>query len=72
MKCKGNAFYKYRNKDWNALGTFEKTKPDFRFRTNGSHRLSGPILKNKLFYAATYERFDLTNIIQTTPGKAKL
>ena len=64
----GNAFYNYRNKDWNALCTFEKTKPDFKFGQMGLS-LSGPITKNKLFYAATYERFDLTNIIQTTPGK---
>ena len=64
----GNAFYNYRNKDWNALGTFEKTKPDFKFGQMGLS-LSGPITKNKLFYAATYERFDLTNIIQATPGK---
>ena len=63
-----NAFYKHRNKEWNALGAFQKAKPDFRFGVMGAS-VSGPILENKLFYAATYERNDLTSIIQTSPGK---
>jgi hypothetical protein len=63
-----NAYYNYRNKQWNALGEFEKAKPDFRYAAI-CVSVSGPIMENKLFYAATYERNDLTNIVQTSPGK---
>ncbi len=62
----GDAFYYLRNEALDSRGPFEKIKPDFRRYQTGLS-LSGPIMKDKLFFAGTYERTGTTTFIQTTP-----
>ncbi|MHB1686792.1 MAG: TonB-dependent receptor [Ignavibacteriaceae bacterium] len=62
----GDAFYNMRDKSLNTRGPFEIVKPAYK-RVQTGISLSGPIIENRLFYAVTYERSDLTTFIQTTP-----
>lgn len=62
----GDAFYYLRNEALDARGPFENVKPAFRRYQTGLS-LSGPIVRDKFFFAGTYERTGLTSFIQTTP-----
>ena len=64
----GTAFGTFENKSLTARGPFQKTKPDFN-RQQAGFSLSGPIVKDKLFYAATYELDNNISYVDVVPGR---
>jgi hypothetical protein len=69
----GSAFALFQNKDLTAVNEFQRsipnfTKPDFRRRQMGFN-LRGPLVRNRVFYAASYELSDTETYIAVVPGK---
>jgi len=51
-----------------AKGTFQATKPDYRRQQMGG-TLRGPLVKDHLFFAASYEGQSTDNFITVVPGR---
>jgi len=69
----GSAFGFFQNKDLVSANDFQRAipnfeKPDFK-RRQGGFSLRGPILRNRLFYAGSYEISDADNYIAVVPGR---
>lgn len=69
----GSAFGFFQNKNLVSVNDFQRgvpnfEKPDFH-RRQGGFSLRGPILRNRLFYAASYEISDTDNFIAVVPGR---
>jgi hypothetical protein len=69
----GSAFGFFQNKDLVSVNDFQRDipnfeKPDFN-RRQGGLSLRGPILRNRLFYAASYEISDANNYVAVVPGR---
>lgn len=63
----GTAFITYRHKDLNALGYFEKEKPDYkRFQTGIS--FGGPVVKDKFHFFISYEGTSQQTFSTIVPG----
>ncbi|HWB99116.1 MAG TPA: TonB-dependent receptor, partial [Bryobacteraceae bacterium] len=52
----GTGFYYYENQDFTARSFFQKTVPNFS-RKEGGWTVSGPILKNRTFFAWSYDGY---------------
>ncbi|MEW6455110.1 MAG: TonB-dependent receptor [Acidobacteriota bacterium] len=63
----GTAFLTYRDKDLNALGYFEKTKPPYKRRQPGVS-LGGPIIKDRFHFFLTYEGTFTESFSTVVPG----
>ncbi|HYN80138.1 MAG TPA: carboxypeptidase regulatory-like domain-containing protein [Gemmatimonadaceae bacterium] len=69
----GSAFGFFQNKDLVSVNDFQRgipnfEKPDFN-RRQGGFSLRGPIVRNRLFYAASYEISDAANYVAVVPGQ---
>ena len=69
----GSAFALFQNKDLTSVNNFQRqipnfAKPDFKRRQMG-FTLSGPLVRDRLFYAASYELSDTETYITVVPGK---
>ncbi|HEY9187994.1 MAG TPA: TonB-dependent receptor, partial [Ignavibacteria bacterium] len=63
-----NAFTSIQTKDLTTRGPFQKVKPDYN-RQQGGITISGPIMKNKLFYTGTFEIQNINNYTDIIPGR---
>ncbi|HVF38837.1 MAG TPA: TonB-dependent receptor [Gemmatimonadaceae bacterium] len=69
----GSAFGFFQNKNLIAVTDFQRSipnfeKPDFR-RSQLGFSVRGPAVRDRLFYAATYEMSDTENSIAVVPGR---
>ena len=69
----GSAFGFLQNKDLVSVNDFQRDipnfqKPDFK-RRQGGLSLRGPIVRNRLFYAVSYEISDAANYVAVVPGR---
>lgn len=69
----GSAFASFQNKDLAAVNGFQRgipnfEKPDFS-RVHAGVSVRGPFLRDRLFYAATYELSSTQNYIAVVPGR---
>jgi hypothetical protein len=69
----GSAFGYFQNKDLGAVTGFQRgipnfEKPDFS-RVQAGFSLRGPFVRDRLFYAATYELSSTENYIAVVPGR---
>lgn len=65
---RGTAFFNLRDKSLNSRGPFQTTIPDYN-RQQFGFSLSGPILKDKLFFFTSYELNNEKNYIDVVPGR---
>lgn len=63
-------FGSLQNKSMLARGPFQTTVPDYN-REQGSISLSGPIVRDQTFFAATYEIQNINNFLDVVPGQPK-
>ncbi|MFL5472829.1 MAG: carboxypeptidase regulatory-like domain-containing protein [Gemmatimonadales bacterium] len=64
----GSLFGYFQNKGLVAKGSFQDTEPDYsRYQIGGN--LRGPLVRNKLFFALSYEGQLTDNFIDVTPGR---
>jgi len=63
-----NAFSSFQTQDLTARGPFQKVKPDYN-RQQGGITVSGPIMKNTLFYTGTIEYQNINNYTDIVPGR---
>jgi hypothetical protein len=69
----GSGFFFFQNKDLTSVNDFQRSipnfsKPDFNRRQVGVS-LRGPLVRNRLFYAATYELSDSESYFAVVPGE---
>lgn len=69
----GSAFALFQSKDLISVTDFQRqipnfAKPDFK-RLQAGFNLRGPVVRDKLFYAASYELSDTDTYIAVIPGK---
>jgi len=69
----GSAFGFFQNKDLVSVNDFQRDipnfqKPDFK-RRQGGLSVRGPIVRDRLFYAASYEISDAANYVAVVPGR---
>jgi hypothetical protein len=64
----GSLFDFGQNRGLVAKGTFQADKPDYRRQQLGA-TLRGPLMKNHLFFAASYEGQNTDNFITVVPGR---
>jgi hypothetical protein len=69
----GSAFFLFQNKDLVSVTDYQKSipnfsKPDFNRRQLG-FSMRGPLVRDRLFYAFTYELSDTENYITVVPGQ---
>jgi hypothetical protein len=67
-EMKGSVFGYFQNKDMIAKTVFQTTTPNFNRQQFGAN-LSGPIQKDRLFYAVNYEMTNTNNYIDVVPGR---
>ncbi len=65
---RGTAFINFRDKSLNARGPFQLTIPNYNRQQLG-FSLSGPILKDRLFFYSAYELNNEKNYIDVVPGR---
>jgi len=65
---KGSAFFNLRNKSLNARGPFQSVKPNYGRQQTG-FSISGPIIRDKLFFFGAYELNNEKNYIDVVPGR---
>ncbi|MEO7137959.1 MAG: TonB-dependent receptor [Gemmatimonadales bacterium] len=64
----GSVFSFFQNKPLVAKGAFQAEKPDYsRYQIGGN--LRGPLIKDRLFFAASYEGQLTDNFIDVVPGR---
>jgi hypothetical protein len=67
-ELEGSLFSFFQNKPLVAKGTFQEEKPDYsRYQIGGN--LRGPLVKNRLFFALSYEGQLTDNFIDVVPGR---
>jgi len=64
----GTAFGTFENKDLTARGPFQTTKPDYN-RQQAGLTIAGPIVRDKLFYSASYELSNANSFADVVPGR---
>jgi hypothetical protein len=69
----GSAFFLFQNKSLISVNGFQRnipnfSKPDFNRRQLG-FSMRGPVIRDRVFYAATYELSDTDNYFAVVPGR---
>lgn len=64
------SFGTFQNNSFLARGPFQKTVPDYN-RQQAGISISGPIIRDKTFYAVTYELQNINNFLDVIPGQPK-
>ncbi len=65
---KATAFTTFRHKSLNAKGAFQTIKPDYNRQQLGLS-ISGPLVRDKLFFFGSYELNNEKNYIDVVPGR---
>lgn len=65
---RSSVFFNLRDKSLNARGPFQTTIPNYKRQQVGGF-LSGPIIKDKLFFFASYELNNEKNYVDVVPGR---
>ncbi len=65
---RSSVFFNLRDKSLNARGPFQTTIPNYKRQQVGGF-LSGPIIRDKLFFFASYELNNEKNYIDVVPGR---
>ncbi len=64
----GSALFTLENKALTAKNHFQSAVPDYH-RQQAGFALSGPIIKDKLFFAVSYEYYNALNYADVNPGR---
>ena len=67
-KFHGTGLFTFENKSLTSKSHFQSVVPDYR-RQQAGLSLSGPIIKDKLFFALSYEYYNAVNYADVNPGR---
>jgi hypothetical protein len=67
-ELEGSAFGFFQNKDMVEQGIFQATEPDTR-RVQAGFNVRGPLVRDRLFFATSYELSNTEDFIDVVPGR---